>query len=74
MNTEGRASTINGFLQAHRMAVDEGFVSRFNMSAMYEQVAELCPTFLRIVHAFSTTARQLRTMTAHALSRKQTVS
>lgn len=74
MNKEGRASTRDGFLQSRLKPIDQNFILGFSMSAMYNHLRNLCPTFLKLVYTFSTTARQLRTMSDQALARKQLVS
>lgn len=74
MNKEGRAATNKGFLQSYRMVVNTSFITRFSVTNLYEKLETLSPIFLQIVHAFSTTARQLRLSTEQSLRRKKTVS
>lgn len=71
---EARASTKDGFLQSRLKPIDESFILGFSMSGMYAHIERLCPTFLQLAHAFSTTAWQLREMSSNSMIRKQTVS
>ncbi|EMD42077.1 hypothetical protein CERSUDRAFT_28738, partial [Gelatoporia subvermispora B] len=71
LRREGRAATRDGFLQASRMAVNANFALDFSLEGMYKRLEDLCPTTLSLLMSFSTTARQKRSNTLTANSRKQ---
>ncbi|KAH9840190.1 uncharacterized protein C8Q71DRAFT_746208 [Rhodofomes roseus] len=60
---EGTRATKDGVLQSRKMVVDDGFLSRFNLSKIYDRLTALCPIMTSLLREFSTTARQRRLRT-----------
>ncbi|PSS05364.1 hypothetical protein PHLCEN_2v3920 [Hermanssonia centrifuga] len=54
--------------------MDETFALAFDLTALYEKISYLCPTIIRILHAFSTTTRQKKEGIETTVACKQKVS
>ncbi|PSS33977.1 hypothetical protein PHLCEN_2v1985 [Hermanssonia centrifuga] len=67
---EGHAATKNGLLQSCKMTVDELFAMGFYIKRLYSQLDAVCPTITRVLHAFSTTAKQRQNNKEGPIQRK----
>ncbi|PSR76085.1 hypothetical protein PHLCEN_2v8691 [Hermanssonia centrifuga] len=67
---EGHAATKNGLLQSRKMTVDELFAMGFDIKRLYGQLDAICPTITRVLHAFSTTAKQRQNNKEGPIQRK----
>lgn len=71
---EGQKVTASNMLQSRTKTVNASFAQGFNLLDIYSKLHELCPSMTRLLHAFSTTRRQLKTWTNKKEQQKQQAS